>query len=158
MKTFLEFSKEKEELNKTSIKENGILFKTGVPVTFEYMRNTKSSPNMGEQFGQHIEPHGRYMLHNTHNTKEEDKESYIKAGWEFGEITFKSPLVIALSNDLDKSGLPQNIYGKLGWKQRLVDYYNSKGKELTNKLIKDGYDGIVTTSPYDTREIISLRK
>jgi hypothetical protein len=145
-----------EELEKTSIEEKGVKFQTGIPVTFEFMRKTEKAPHMGTRFGQHIEPAGRYMLHNTSHITPEQKQRMSEAGWEFGTITFNNPLVIELSSDRDKSGLPQNIYGEKGWKQRLADHYQAVGRNLTNRLKKDGHDGIVTTSGYDTREIVDL--
>ncbi len=155
MNMFVNFF-ENKELGLSEIVEKGIKFKTGVPVEFEFIRNTQSSPHMGETYGQHIEPAGRYMLHNTHNADPDQKERLEKQGWETGTIKFNNPLVIELSKDYDKSGLPQNIYGKRGWKQRLFDLYNKKGKALSNFLIKKGHDGIITTSGYDTREIVDL--
>ena len=62
----------KENIFDYEVKENGKIFKTGVPVTFEYIKNTKSAPNMGSTFQQDIEPHGYYILHNQQNIKEED--------------------------------------------------------------------------------------
>ena len=155
MNMFVNFFGNKE-LGLSEIVEKGIKFKTGVPVEFEFLRNTQSSPHMGETYGQHIEPAGLYMLHNTHNDEPEQKKRLNKQGWQTGLIKFENPLVIELSKDYDKSGLPQNIYGKRGWKQRLFDVYRKKGKELTSFLLSKGHDGIVTISGYDTREIIDL--
>tara|TARA_Y100000034_G_C6811285_1_gene364593 strand:- start:239 stop:709 length:471 start_codon:yes stop_codon:yes gene_type:complete len=138
------------------VRENGVTFQTGTPVTFEFMRNTEKSPNFGSKYGQDIEPAGRYMLHNTSNTTPEQKEYLNKSGWETGIITFNNPLVVDLSSDRDESGLMQNIYGEKGWKQRLANQYKATGKELTNRIKQDGHDGIVTVSGYDTREIVDL--
>lgn len=140
---------ESKELGLSSVTENGILFKTNFPVTFEYMRNTVSSPDLGKTFGQDIEPSGRYILHNTHSTLSKEKDHLHSIGWETGLITFSNPLVISLSFD-------EKIYGEKGWKQRLYNYYGKKGKDLTKKLREDGYDGIVTTSNNETREIVDL--
>lgn len=155
MESFVNFF-ENKELGLSKITEKGIKFETGVPVEFEFIRNTQKSPNLGSTYGQDIEPAGLYMLHNTHNNEPEQKERLNKQGWQTGLAKFDNPLVIELSKDYDNSGSPQNIYGEKGWKQRLFDVYKKKGKELTDFLLSRGYDGIVTTSGYDTREIIDL--
>ena len=46
------------------VDEHGVHFETGVPVTFPFIRNTEKSPRV-VGFGQDIEPHGRYLLHNS---------------------------------------------------------------------------------------------
>lgn len=155
MGEFTSFLKNKE-LGLSEITEKGIKFKTGSPVEFEFIRNTKSSPNLGSTYGQDVEPAGIYMLHNTHNAEQQQKERLNKQGWQTGVIKFENPLVIELSKDYDDSGLSQNIYGKKGWKQRLFNIYRKKGKKLTNFLLSKGYDGIITTSGHDTREIVDL--
>lgn len=143
-------------LAKSEISEKGVHFKTGKPVTFNYIRNTEKSPNFGEKFGQHIEPAGRYMLHNTASADPKGKEHLKSIGWETGVIRFENPLVIELIADYDNANWTQSTYGEKGWKQRLFDYYGKKGLNLTKALRADGYDGIVTTSGYDTREIVDL--
>lgn len=126
--------------------EYGAHFETGVPVTFPFIRNTEKSPQIGKTFGQDIEPHGRYLLHN-HDPKREPPH-----GWQTGTITFRSPLVIALSGDPDK------IYGPKGWKARLRDATGKRGAALSRHLAKT-YDGIVTVDDTGAAsEIIDLSR
>ena len=126
--------------------EYGVHFETGVPVTFPFIRNTEKSPHVGSTFGQDIEPHGRYLLHDY------DPKRKPPRGWHTGTITFRSPLVIALSGDPDK------IYGPAGWKARLSDATGKRGAALSRHLAKT-YDGIVTVDETgSTSEIIDLSR
>jgi hypothetical protein len=126
--------------------EYGVRFETGVPVTFHFIRNTEKSPKLGKTFGQDIEPHGRYFLHN------HDPDRTPPSGWQTGTVTFRSPLVIKLSGD------PDEIYGSTGWKARLHGTTGKKGAALSRHLAKT-YDGIVTVDDQgDTREIVDLSR
>jgi len=138
--------KDLSELGLAEVTEKGIHFATGKPVTFPYMRNTESSPNMGSRFGQHIEPAGRYLTYSTNRSPDP------LPNWEYGEVTFRKPLVLSLAHD------ENDIYGPTGWKQRLFDVYKKKGKALSRALIRDGYDGIVTVQKKwgVTSEIVDL--
>jgi len=126
--------------------EQGKRFETGVPVTFRFVRNTERSPKItgADPYAQKIEPHGRFMLH-------QEDPGTLPSRWETGIISFKCPLVLRLSLDPDK------IYGETGWKARLVAATKKKGKPLTCLLRKLGFDGVVTVSEDDTREIVDLR-
>lgn len=44
------------DLGLARVTESGVVFMTGRPVTFRYVRNTQKSPNLGARFGQDIEP------------------------------------------------------------------------------------------------------
>lgn len=130
------------------VTEYGVRFMTGTPVTFRYVRNTEASPNFGNRFQQDIEPAGRFMLHNP-------SPGDLARGWEAGEISFNSPLVLPLSGDM---GL---IYGPSSWKAALHRHYGKTGKALSRAIVKDGYDAVVTVASYggkpvDTREIVDL--
>lgn len=125
--------------------EHGVHFETGVPVTFKFLRNTEKSPHVGASYGQDIEPHGRYLLHNP------DPDRSPPTRWETGTVTFKSPLVIPLSGDRDA------IYGPIGWKARLRDATGKKGAALSRYLAKR-FDGIVTVDAYGTSEIVDLAR
>ena len=100
---------------------------------------------MGSTYQQDIEPAGRYLLHRT------DMESEPAHGWEVGEITFKHPLVLSFNT----SG--QIAYDATSWKARLENHYGLVGKALTQALIRDGYDGIVTVLGNETHEIVDLK-
>ena len=117
-------------------------FETGKPVTFDYVHNKEKSPYLGSRFGQDIEPHGKYILE---KTKGSDYERFPER-WETGTITFKNPLVIKIENTVQ-------------WKKDLVKATGKKGKKLTDFLIDEGYDGIVTVyEDGNTSEIIRLFK
>lgn len=125
------------------VTEYGKTFETGRPVQFRYLRNTEPAPNFGPRFGQDIEPAGRYLLHNPN-------PGDLAPHWEKGQIAFKNPLVLQLSTG-------ENVYGPNGWKAHLQRTFKAKRKALSCKLLKAGYDGIVTCDEYGTREIVDLQ-
>ena len=115
-------------------------FVTGKPVQFEFLHNTESAPDMGSQFGQDIEPAGRYLL-------EKDVSGPAPPNWETGEISFENPLVIEHGDTRD-------------WKKRLSATYEGKtGQELSDAVRADGHDGIVTIDSRagHTSEIVDLK-
>lgn len=98
--------------------------------TFRYMRNTQKSPDMGERFGQHVEPAGRYIVDVEGSTAEPPK------GFESGTITFENPLVIDFGGGYQDAD---------NWKRVLSTRYGGKvGEALSRAIVADGYDGIVT--------------
>ncbi len=120
-------------------------WKTGQPIKLNYARNTVSSKNYpaGMDFGQKIEPAGRYM-----NVDFDDK-GFNKniPDWEFGEIEFNNPIV-----------LEHKSTNSTGWKKDLSEMFGgSTGKRLTNKLKKAGHDGIITKDADGFNETISLK-
>jgi hypothetical protein len=116
-------------------------FKTGVPVTFDYIHNTQKSPNMGSRFGQDKEPAGMYIQTKPRTFTPQDN-------LEVGTVTFNNPLVIEFGGGY---GEPTN------WKNVLSEKYNGKtGKGLSRAIQKDGYDGVVTISKYGPSEIVIL--
>ena len=130
------------------INEFDVRFETGLPVTFGFVRNTEKSPNFGAQYGQDIEPAGRYMQHVPDWAKP-------LPGWQAGIVSFRSPLVLAMTTD-------EFFYGPNGWKARLVLVFGSRRKALSCKLLRLGIDGIVTCDHdgrgrvIGTREIVDL--
>jgi len=125
-----------------------VVFETGRPVTFTFIRNTEKAPNMGSRYGQDIEPAGRYMLH-----LEGDYDA--PRGWSTGTISFKNPIVL-------RDTLDSQIYGPNGWKARLMrEMGGKKGRALTAALLSVGHDGIVTVTStrglQSTMEIVSLK-
>ena len=142
----------KEEMVKSNLQEKTVtesknVFKTGKPVTFNYMRNTQPAPKHPDpsRFGQDIEPSGKYMVL---DTKPDRTKEYFPE-MEQGVITFNNPIVI---ENVTTSGEPE------GWKSRLsVAFGDKKGKALTKELIKKGYDGVVTVGNGHTSEIVSLK-
>lgn len=134
-----------------SVIEQGVLFETGTPVTFRFLRNTEKSGYFGSTYQQDIEPAGRYMIHNA-------DPGQVARGWETGVVSFENPLVILLTTG-------DEIYGPLGWKARLRDVFGETGVDLSHRLLAEGWDGIVTVGEFthrgrttrDTREIVDLR-
>lgn len=122
-------------------------FSTGEPVTFDFSHNTESAtamfglPEAGDRFQRDLEPSGRYM------TRVADADQVDTSGNLIaGTITFNNPLVLDTTN----------------WKQELADFYGATGRELSQRLISAGYDGVVTinpatnTRPAFTSEILDL--
>jgi len=112
-------------------------FSTGEPVSFRFARNPdmKASDFPADAFGRDIEPAGRYMVDVT--------DGAVPDKWESGEISFKKPLVVE-SRD-----------GQ--WKAELKEHYGATGKKLSQKIVNDGYDGIVTIDgKYGPSEIVDL--
>jgi len=132
------------DLPLATAKEHGVHFETGKPVEFHYVRNTEKAPNMGERFGQHIEPHGRYLNH------QEPGATYpLPKGWERGKHRFENPLVVEWGTT---TGEPH------GWKSRISKAFGGKTrKSLTSALLRHGHDGIVTVNGAHTSEIVSLK-
>lgn len=133
--------------------EQDVHFETGVPVRFRYVHNTSKAGHFGHRFLQDIEPHGRYMLHNEDPGK-------LPKGWESGWASFVNPLVIQF-NMVEGS----SAYDEFNWKAVLANHFGVVGKRLTNKLIKMGFDGIVTAEfmeyhgweGWASKEIVSLK-
>lgn len=104
-------------------------FKTGLPVTFDFIHNTESAtriwgrPKKGDRFKRDIEPSGRYV--NEGSLWSDAPPTMIG-----GSLTFNNPLVLKTET----------------WKQDLFDHYGKRGKALSEALIADGYDGVVTVA------------
>ena len=113
------------------------------PFTSRYMRNTeslKTNQVADMDFGQKIEPAGRYLLLDHAGT------GPVSEGWESGEVSFSAPLWI------DATGLSSK-----DWKQKLTDHYGGKtGKALSRAVRNDGYDAIVTFNDAGTSEVVDL--
>ena len=126
--------------------ESGKDFETGKAVTFEYIRNTQKSPDMGERFQQHIEPAGKFMQ--TKPSTFVPMKNMIS-----GEITFNNPLVIEFNTGTEKTAYDEN-----NWKARLSKAFGNKtGVELSKAIADSGYDGIVTIGQHgETSEIVDL--
>lgn len=92
------------------------------------LKNKEKAPNMGNRFGQDVEPTGYFAIQK--ETRHLDK----MPNYETVKADIKNPLIIDVTDDLIK------------WKRDLSEKYSSKTKRLTNKLIKEGYDSIITTT------------
>lgn len=110
----------KEEVNKLT--EDGKMTMTYVKVIGQ---NTQK---YGNTYGQDIEPAGEYMSMDTL------KGQYKVPNAEYGTIKFEKPLVVEHKNT-----------GPTGWKKDLSEKYKGlTGKRLSNAIMKDGYDAIMT--------------
>jgi hypothetical protein len=142
-------SRSLDDLLLAEVREYGVLFSTGVPVEFKYIRNTEKSPYLGSRFQQDIEPAGAYLLHNP------DPGDPAR-GWVQGVAKFRSPLVLALAGDDDGK-----IYGPNSWKARLHRHFKKRHAALSKAIMAAGFDAVVTVGyyrgrPQDTREIVDL--
>jgi len=86
-------------------------------------KNTESAPYLGNEFGQDVEPKGTYVLQ---GNIESDK--YVN-----GKANLKNPLFVNITDD-----------SPIDYKRKLANKYNAKGQKLTDKLMKLGYDSIIT--------------
>ncbi len=140
----------KEDLGHAAVDEYGVHFETGHPVSVKFIRHSTKAPNYGERFQQHIEPHGRYMLH-----QPDPGPDWAGPGREAGVVEFKNPLVIHQGD---------NGYDDNSWKARLHRGFGAKGKRLSQKIAAAGHDAVVTVHPGDgtprmpahTSEIVDL--
>lgn len=134
-----------EGLGLASVREYGVLFRTGQSVTFPYMRNTEGAPKLPKhiqpQYGQDIEPAGRYMLH-------APPDAVLGGPWMGGVITFRHPLVLVHGGTSSAPG---------GWKRRLSDVFGGlKKAALSDAIRRAGFDGIVTVDRHGTSEMVAL--
>jgi len=125
-------------------------FSTGKPVKFPYLKNNDKTEDYGETYGQHVEPAGRYVIA---IDRLEDGQQLVELdpNYEVGEMTFQNPLVIAFG---DTYRTPTN------WKAVLSKAFNATGKKLSQRLAREGYDGIVTITnahgAASTSEIVDI--
>ncbi|WP_428957834.1 NAD(+)--rifampin ADP-ribosyltransferase [Streptomyces sp. cg35] len=113
------------------------------PVTFKYHRNTEGAGHFGETYGQHIEPHGRYVSQGALPEHLADDPRY-----ESGTLTFQRPLRVHMGGGY---GEPSN------WKHQVSTRYQGKtGRELSQAVRDDGYDGIMTHDEYGPSETVDL--
>lgn len=126
--------------------EHGVVFETGTPVGFRFLRSRGKAPYYGSRFQQDIEPAGVYILHNP-------APGDLGTFWRAGTAYFESPLVIAFHAKGDVS------YDEDSWKAHLHDEYGKTGRALSRALLRDGYDAIVTAERGGTytKEIVALK-
>jgi hypothetical protein len=109
------------------------------PITLRLIHNKEKAPYLGKRFGQDVEPAGYYAI---------EKPSTFTGATNYDVVEFQSkkPLYIPVTSDT-----------LVSWKYELSKKYKSKKKELTNKLMSEGYDAIITKyAEGDTGEIIIL--
>jgi len=92
-------------------------------LTVDISKNTQAAKYFGSLYGQDVEPKGTYVIQGKVNLK-----GYIN-----GKANLKKPLFINVTDGT-----------LIEYKRELANKYKAKGQKLTNKLMKLGYDSIVT--------------
>jgi hypothetical protein len=114
---------------------------TGKSVKYHYTHSIEPAPDRGKEFAQDIEPSGKYIAPSS------EKLPKLK-GLEKGIVEFKNPLV--LEHKTTRHG---------GWKTDLSNMYDGKtGTELTEAILNDGHDGIITLDGDRISEGVILEK
>lgn len=81
---------------------------------------------MGERYGQNVEPKGTYCIEGTTDLP----------NWINGLADIKNPIIIQVTEET-----------LISWKFDLSNKYKAKGRELSKRLMKIGYDAIITKYP-----------
>lgn len=104
------------------------------------LKNKEKAPSLGKRFGQDVEPAGYYAI------KRETDIFDNYPNYEVVKVTYQKPLIITVNDDT-----------LVSWKYDLSKKYKANGKKLSEKLMKEGYDIIITQyEKGDTGEIIVL--
>lgn len=115
-----------------------IRFDNGGEITL--LKNKTKAPYFDKMYGQDVEPTGYYAI------KKETDIFDSNPNYETKKIRFENPLYIEVDADT-----------LISWKNDLSKKFKAKGKKLTEKLLNEGYDIIITRySNGDTGEIIVL--
>lgn len=101
------------------------------------IKNTEAAPNLGNLYGQDVEPKGTYVR--------EKVTDMIPPNWIQGKAYLHNPLIIDISDN-----------EPIAYKQELSKQYNAKGSRLTSILISKGYDSIITRYPDGSKGEIVL--
>lgn len=102
--------------------------------------NKEKAPYMGKRYGQDVEPSGYYAI--------EKETDVMESNPNYETVTFNpsKPLIIDITLDT-----------LVSWKYDLSKKYKAKKQKLSEKLMKEGYDVIITKYENgDTGEIIVL--
>jgi hypothetical protein len=115
---------------------------TSERVELAWARRRTPAPVAGSVFGQHIEPNGRYL------SAMEQGGSYPDDLYDTGTVTFQRPLRVPFGGSYAEAD---------NWKRALCARYGGKtGRALSNAVLDDGYDAIITSDKYGTSEIVDL--
>lgn len=118
---------------------------------FCYVHNKEKSPrpNTKDVFGQKIEPSGKYIQFISFELAKKMAEYNAENGitaFEYGVVEFENPLIVASETTKE-------------WKKDISEKYNGlTGKKLTDKLVKDGFDGIITFQRGYLSEVVCLKQ
>lgn len=102
----------------------------------DIFKNPEKAPYLGNKFGQDVEPYGTYVT----------SIKPLNINYLSGKAYLRNPLFIEVNSDT-----------LVSWKYDLSKKYKAKGKQLSIKLEKEGYDSIITKyKEGDFGEIILL--
>ena len=126
----------KKKVDRPLKKDGGDISET---IKLTLIHNKEKAPYLGSRFGQDVEPSGYYAI--------EKPETFSGATmYETVEFISEKPLYVDVTSDT-----------LVSWKYDLSNKYKAKRKRLTDKLLKNGYDAIITRYPNgDTGEIVIL--
>lgn len=86
-------------------------------------KTPEAAPKAGKMFGQDVEAKGTYV-----SSGHTPIEGYVN-----GKANLRKPLIVNIDNNT-----------MIQYKYDLAEKFKAKGKRLTNKLMRMGYDAIVT--------------
>lgn len=115
-------------------------------LTVKFLRNqttASKSFNFGGTFQQNIEPAGSYFI------EDELGSMHPPTGWVRGVKHFKNPMVIEWNTNTNGG------YDNTSWKAVLHKMFKAKGKALTRRLLKEGYDAIITVKKFEGKWVTS---
>ena len=108
------------------------------PVQIPFLRNNNGMRQVAG-FDQDVEPWGRYM-----SPADPDVPVKLQPGWERGTATLDRPLYV------------EHDGGQ--WKSKLsAQYGGATGEELSQRLLEDGFDGVVTRDDKGIVEFVDVR-
>lgn len=117
----------------------------GGPHTFTAIHHEQQTPYFGAEFGQDLEPAGKYVSQWTGLRW----PTHFDDIYERFTVTLERPLLLDFGGDYATA---------TNWKTRLSEHYAGKtGVELSAALIEDGFDGIITYDKYGPSETILLQ-
>jgi len=110
--------------------------------------NAAKTANFGSRYQQDIEPAGSYFITDELGT------GNLPSGWVRGTKHFNNPLVIEWNTN------PNGGYDATSWKAQLQKMFKAKGKKLSQRLLQEGYDAIITVQwqggRWETSECVDL--
>jgi hypothetical protein len=106
-----------------------------------YVRRKGKAPDFGEQYGQHIEPHGRYL------GQANPGFNYDKDLFETGDVSFKNPLHIEYGGGWQEES---------NWKHQLSKRFGATGRDLSDKIVAAGHDAVIAHDKHGIQEVVDL--
>ena len=119
--------------------------------TLKFLRNQSNAAktaNFGSTYQQDIEPAGSSFI------EDEMGSGNLPSGWIRGKKQVTNPMVFEWNSN------PNGGYDGTSWKAVLQKMFKAKGKALSKKLLKEGYDAIITVKQFqgkwETSECVDL--